>query len=178
MVRESESRSLRHDSPRLHALAGEEYGRMYAFGNKPDRKGEYQAASPCPMSDIPQRILEPVLVEHPRQARAEFRFYTEFVPQSTWKGWEGVETVVRDRRASQEYKTCSRYLIGADGARSAILDSLEIPVDEQQLNAAFNVHIKAELGRFFELRPGTLNCILHPDAPQWSAVGNCWVVRP
>ena len=161
-----------------HSLAGEEYGRMYAFGNKPDRKGEYELASPCAMSDLPQSVLEPILVEHARKVGAEFRFYNEFVSQSAARDGEGIETVVRERRTGREYIVRSRYLIGADGARSAVLDSLGIPIDGKQLNTAFNVHIKANLARFFDVRPGTLNWILNPDAPQWSAVGNCRVVRP
>lgn len=36
----------------LHSFTGEEYGRMYAWGNRPDRKGEYELASPCVMSDL------------------------------------------------------------------------------------------------------------------------------
>lgn len=162
----------------LHSLAGEEYGRMYAFGNKPDRKGEYETASPCTMSDLPQSLLEPILVEHASKVGAEFRFYTEFVSHSTTADGEGIDTVVRDRNSEREYSVHSRYLIGADGARSVVLDSLAIPVDGKQLNMAFNVHIKAELGHFFAVRPGTLNWILNPDAPQWSAVGNIRVVHP
>ena len=159
-----------------HSLAGEEYGRLYAFGNGPDRKGEYEAASPCPMSDLPQSILEPILVKHAQVGGAEFRFSTEFVCQTQLT--DGVRTIVRNRITQEEYAVCSRYLIGADGARSAVLDSLKIPVDGRQLNTAFNVHIKADLARFFSVRPGALNWILNPDAPKWSAVGNCRMVRP
>ncbi|PPJ57900.1 hypothetical protein CBER1_09953 [Cercospora berteroae] len=159
-----------------HSLAGEEYGRMYAWGNRPDRKGEYEAASPCVMSDLPQSVLEPILVESATKAGAEFRFSTEFVGQVETD--DGVETTVRERQSGLEYRIDSRYLIGADGARSAVLETLNIPVDGQSLNNAFNVHIKANLNKYLTHRPGTLNWILNPDAPQWSAVGNFRVVHP
>ncbi|SMR53670.1 unnamed protein product [Zymoseptoria tritici ST99CH_3D1] len=142
----------------LHSLEGEEYGRVYTWGNRPDRKGDYEKASPCVMSDLPQSVLEPILV----------------------KADDGdmVETIVRERATGHTYTIRSRYLIGADGARSSVLDSLGIPVDGKQLNTAFNVHIKADLSRCLEVRPGSMNWILNPDAPQWSAVGNFRMVRP
>lgn len=161
----------------LHSLAGEEYGRMYAWGNKPSSKGDYEMASPCVMSDLPQSILEPILVDHAQKHGAEFRFDTEFVSQAERQGGV-VETVVQPRRSGEAYKVRSRYLIGADGARSAVLNSLGIVVDGKQLNTAFNVHIKADLSRYLEVRPGSLNWILNPDAPEWSAVGNFRMVRP
>lgn len=161
----------------LHSLAGEEYGRMYAWGNKPTSKGDYEMASPCVMSDLPQSILEPILVKHAKKYGAEFRFDTEFVSQLELE--DGiVETVVQPRRCGEAYKVRSRYLIGADGARSAVLSSLGIIVDGKQINTAFNVHIKADLSRYLKVRPGSLNWILNPDAPEWSAVGNFRMVRP
>ncbi|KAM3425737.1 hypothetical protein BST61_g7670 [Cercospora zeina] len=160
-----------------HSLAGEEYGRMYAWGNRPDRQGDYEAASPCVMSDLPQSVLEPILVENATKAGAEFRFSTEFVEQAaTTNG--AVETVVQERQSGRRYSIRSSYLIGADGARSAVLESLGISIDGRSLNTAFNVHIKVDLNKYLTHRPGTLNWILNPDAPQWSAVGNFRVVHP
>lgn len=161
----------------LHSLSGEEYGRQYAWGNRPSRKGEYEMASPCKMSDLPQSLLEPVLVEQAAKQGAEFRFHTEFLSQSTREDGS-IVTQVRHRSSDSVYTISSKYLIGADGARSAVLDSLGIPVDGRQLNTAFNVHIKAELSKYFAHRPGSLNWILNPDAPDWSAVGNFRMVRP
>lgn len=161
----------------LHSLGGEEYGRLYAWGNRPDRMGEYEAASPCRMSDLPQSLLEPILVDHARQAGAEFRFATEFVSQRAVSE-DLIETIVEERSSRRRYAIHSQYLIGADGARSAVLDSLGIPIDGRQLNTAFNVHIKADLSKYLEVRPGSLNWILNPEAPQWSAVGNFRMVRP
>lgn len=160
----------------LNTLAGEEYGRLWAWGNKPAQKGDYEAASPCVMSDIPQSVLEPILVSEAIKIGAEFRFYTEFVKFE--EGPKGVLTTLRDRSDGSEYKITSQYLVGADGARSSVLQALEIPVIGRQLNTAFNVHIKADLTKYIAHRPGSLNWVLNTDAPEWSAVGNFRMVRP
>ncbi|KAI5205034.1 hypothetical protein E4T39_03151 [Aureobasidium subglaciale] len=161
----------------LHSLAGEEYGRLWAWGNNPARLGEYAMASPCEMSDLPQSKLEPVLVQQATNLGAEYRFYTEFISQMSLADGR-VETTLRDRKTDQTYKVRSDYLVGADGARSSVLDSLGITVDGKQLNTAFNVHIKADLTKYIAHRPGSLNWILNPEAPDWSAVGNFRMVSP
>jgi 2-polyprenyl-6-methoxyphenol hydroxylase-like FAD-dependent oxidoreductase len=160
----------------LNTLAGEEYGRLWAWGNKPSQKGDYEMASPCVMSDLPQSYLEPVLVEEAEKAGAEFRFHTEFIKFEETAN--GVSTILRDRSNGKEFTVSTQYLIGADGARSAVLEALQIPIIGRQLNTAFNVHIKADLGRYIAHRPGSLNWVLNPDAPDWSAVGNFRMVKP
>ncbi|KAJ9501951.1 hypothetical protein H2202_002913 [Exophiala xenobiotica] len=161
----------------LHSLNGEEYGRVYAWGNKPDRMGEYLAASPCQMSDLPQSLLEPILVQEATNLGAKFKFNTEFVSQKQLPDGR-IRTVVRDRVANTTYGIISQYLVGADGARSSVLNDLDIPIDGKQLSMAFNVHIKADLTVYFANRPGSMNWILNPQAPDWSATGSVRMVRP
>lgn len=160
-----------------HSLAGEEYGRQYSWGNGPDRKGAYESASPCVMSDLPQSVLEPVLVEQAQALGAKFFFSTEFVSQLELTDGR-IQTEVRDRRSESTFSVFSRFLIGADGARSAVLDCVGIPILGKQLNAAFNVHIEANLSKYFEHRPSNLNWILNPETPDWSVSGNFRMVRP
>lgn len=90
------------------------------------------------MSDLSQHVLEPILVEEAGKVGAQFRFYTEFA--SFREESYCIKTTVRECSCEREYEIASRYLIGADGARSAVLDSLGIPVDGIQLNSAFNAH--------------------------------------
>ncbi|KAH7008949.1 putative FAD dependent oxidoreductase [Ilyonectria destructans] len=160
----------------LNTMAGEEYGRLWAWGNKPEQRGDYIAASPCVMSDIPQTVLEPVVVDEAKKLGAEFRFYTEFIRFQETE--DGVATVLRDRSNNEEYTVKSKYLVGADGARSAVLGQLEIPIHGRHVNTAFNVHIKADLSKYLVNRPGSLNWVLNTQAPEWSAVGNFRMVRP
>jgi len=150
--------------------------KIWAWGNKPAQKGDYEAVSPCVMSDLPQSYLEPVLVDEGRKLGVEYRFNTEFI--SFEETASGISTTLRNRATGMKYEVKSVYLVGADGARSSVLDSLGIQIDGKQLNTAFNVHIKAELGKYFIHRPGSLNWILNPDAPEWSAIGNFRMVRP
>ncbi|KAL2842039.1 FAD binding domain-containing protein [Aspergillus pseudoustus] len=187
----------------VNQLAGEEYGRIYAWGNKPAQKGDYEAASPCAMSDLPQSLLEPVLVRRASELGAEFRFATELVSFTQDAGPGGlVRATLRARSSSSSssssstakegkeeenekkevgdtiYVVTARYLIGADGARSQIIAQLGIPVVGRQHNSAFNVHIKADLSRYIAPRPGSLNWVLNVDAPDWSVAGNFRMVRP
>ena len=127
------------------------------------------------MSDLPQSVLEPILVEEATKLGAVFRFKTEFVSFEEVCG--GVKTILRDRSTGKLSEVISQYLIGADGARSPVIEALGIPVDGKQLNTAFNVHIRAELSKYIAHRPGSSNWILNPDAPDWSAVGNFRMVR-
>ena len=159
-----------------HTLAGEEYGRIWAWGNKPSEKHRYEMASPCQMSDLPQSYLEPILVDAARENGAEVRFNTEFV--SLADDGQSVLTTLRDRGSGNEYTVRSDYLIGADGARSPVIEALDIPIDGKQINSAFNVHIRADLTKYIAHRPASLNWVLNPDAPDWSAVGNVRMVRP
>ncbi|KAL2204760.1 hypothetical protein CC79DRAFT_1386554 [Sarocladium strictum] len=160
----------------LNTLMGEEYGRLWAWGNKPKQKGDYIAASPCVMSDIPQTVLEPVLVEQAKKYGAEFRFGTEFVLFEDTG--DGINTILRERDSGKEYTVRSRYLVGADGARSAVVTQLGIPIHGRQVNTAFNVHIQADLSKYIKNRPGSLNWVLNTQAPNWSAVGNFRMVKP
>lgn len=171
----SSSKAMEHTSW-LHSLCGEEYGRLWSWGNDPARKGTYEASSPCQISDLPQTYLEPVLVDEATKSGARFKWRMEFV--SLEQTSEMVLLKVRDRETEEVISISTKYLIGADGARSTVLEQLGIPVDGRQLNTAFNVHIKADLARYFQHRPGSLNWIMNPDAPDWSAVGNFRMVRP
>lgn len=160
----------------LERLSGQEYGRLWAWGNKPKQKGAYEIASPCRMSDLPQSHLEPILVEEATKLGAEFCFSTEFV--SVAQDDTGVSTVLRYRNTQETYTVRSSYLIGGDGARSGVVSALGIPISGRQINTAFNVHIQADLTKYIAHRPGSLNWVLNTEAPDWSAVGNFRMVRP
>ncbi|PKS08383.1 hypothetical protein jhhlp_005327 [Lomentospora prolificans] len=160
----------------LECLAGEEFGRIYAWGNKPGQKGDYELASPCQMSDLPQSLMEPVLVDEATKLGADFRFYTELV--SFEQDPDGVTATLRDRSTEGTYTVTAKYLIGADGANSKVIEQLGIPVSGVTHSDAFNVHIKCDLSKYFSHRSGSLNWVLSSTAPEWAAVGNFRMVRP
>lgn len=150
---------------------------MWAWGNKPAELHRYEQASPCAMSDLPQSLLEPVLVEEAtRSGLAECRFGHDFISMEVLD--TGVVARIRKRESGEEYQVQCEYLIGADGARSRVLEQLGIPVIGKTINSAFNVHIEVDLSRYMENRPGSLNWVLNTEAPEWSAIGNFRMVRP
>ncbi|KAF2087696.1 hypothetical protein K490DRAFT_41286 [Saccharata proteae CBS 121410] len=163
-----------------NSMAGEEYARMYAWGNDPARQGDYDAASPCPMLDLPQDRLEPILVRWACQHGFHVRFDTKFL--SMVQEVDGyVVSTVKDRVTGSTYQIRSKYLFGADGGRSKVIEELGIPLIKKQGGGiATNVMVKADLTHLMEQRAGNLHWVLQPeiDAPAWSAAGVARMVRP
>ena len=109
------------------SIAGEEIGRIHTWGTSPEREADYQRASPCLTVDIPQNYLEPILVRNACARGAQARFSTEYV--SHVQDADGVDVLVRDRLTGTEYTIRAKYLIGADGARSAVAADIGLPYE-------------------------------------------------
>ncbi|RJE16920.1 FAD binding domain protein, partial [Aspergillus sclerotialis] len=76
-------------------------------------------ASPSAPVDLPQTLLEPVLVRHATRNGFTTRFNTTLL--SFEEDGDGlVIATVRDDLSKQEYRICTRYLFGADGGRSQV----------------------------------------------------------
>ncbi|KAJ5279269.1 hypothetical protein N7478_004641 [Penicillium angulare] len=145
-----------------YSMAGEEYARIHSWGHDPKRKGDYETASPCDPVDLPQTLLEPILVRHATLNGFSCRFDTTFVSCS--QDNEGITSILRDNITGSEYKIRSKYLFGADGARSEVFRQagLELNVSPDQ-GLAYNVHLKADLSRYMQYRTGNLHWLLQPD---------------
>src|SRR4051812_45077245 len=61
------------------SIAGEELGRLHAWGTRPDRLADYSAASPSRICDMPQDLMEPVLLHNAQSRGAKVRFDTEYL---------------------------------------------------------------------------------------------------
>jgi 2,4-dichlorophenol 6-monooxygenase len=61
------------------SLAGEELARLRTWGTHPRRKADYDLASPSRICDLPQTLLEPILLEGAAARGTEVRFNTEYV---------------------------------------------------------------------------------------------------
>src|ERR1700754_1571704 len=109
------------------SLAGEELGRIPSWGTDTVRHANYELQSPCTMLDAPQTITEPILVKAAQERGAKVRFDTEYL--SHVQDADGVTTTVRDRLTGAEYRIRSRYVIGADGARSKVAEDLDLPYE-------------------------------------------------
>lgn len=145
------------------SFAGEEIARLRTWGTGDERIGDYLQGSPCPMADIPQTHMEPVLLTAAAERGARMLFNTEYL--SHVQDADGVTVVLRDRIADREYALRARYLIGADGARSKIVEQIGLKI-EGQLARAGTVYtlFDADLARYVEHRPSILYWIVTSGA--------------
>jgi 2,4-dichlorophenol 6-monooxygenase len=142
-------------------LADPEVARSETWGGGPDRAAEYFLSSPEPMANCAQTVLEPMLLAAAREAGADIEFQTEFV--ELHQDADGVTSVIRDRTTGDARKVRSRYVIGADGARSLVLTEAGLTVEgPDDLGRAANIWFRADLARFFEHRPGVLSWNVMP----------------
>ncbi|WP_050059742.1 FAD-dependent oxidoreductase [Silvibacterium bohemicum] len=141
------------------SLAGEEFGRLHGFGAHPSRRSEYVATSPCELMDLPQNLLEPILVKAAAARGTDIRFGTEYV--SHVQDESGVTATVRDRLSGESYEIRAQYLIGADGGRSKVAEDIALPMEGTMGNAgSYNIVFHADLTKYAAHRPGLLYFIL------------------
>ncbi|MHA3702670.1 FAD-dependent oxidoreductase [Jatrophihabitans sp. YIM 134969] len=145
------------------SLAGEELGRIPSWGTDTVRHADYELQSPCTMLDAPQTITEPVLMQAAQARGAKVRFDTEYL--SHVQDADGVTTQVRDRLTGAEYSVRSKYLVGADGARSKVAADLGLPFEGPgAVGGALGIIFEADLSRFVEYRPSVLYWMVQPGA--------------
>lgn len=144
------------------SLAGEEIARIRTWGTGEDRHGDYVNGSPCPLLDIPQPFMEGALVTKAAARGAVLRFNTEYV--SHYQDGDGVTVSLEDRVEGRRYSVRARYLVGADGARSKIVEDLGLPLEGEIGRAAhLYTHFRADLSRFTAHRPSTLQWMMTPS---------------
>jgi 2,4-dichlorophenol 6-monooxygenase len=145
------------------SLAGDELGRIPSWGTDTVRHADYELQSPCTMLDAPQTITEPVLVKAAQERGAHVRFDTEYLDHE--QDDDGVTTTVRDRLTGAEYRIRSKYLIGADGARSKVAADLGLDFEGPGAVAgSLSIVFEADLSRFVAHRPSVLYWMLQPGA--------------
>ncbi|WP_244114666.1 FAD-dependent oxidoreductase [Burkholderia cepacia] len=151
------------DSLFATSLAGEELIRIRAWGTGEERHGDYVAGSPCPLADIVQPTMEPILVSNAAARGASFTTNTEYLSHA--QDGTGVTVRLRDRHSGREYCVRCQYLVGADGARSTIVDQLGLKI-EGEMGRAGTVYtlFNADLSRYVEHRPSILHWIVSPNA--------------
>lgn len=159
------------------SFSGQELGRLLTWGNAIERKSDYELASPSAMCNIPQHLMEPILANEALRAGSEMRFNNELL-DFTQDG-EGVTARILDRGTGREFTVRAQYMIGADGARSRVMELLGIPLEgEMGLGCAVNVWLRADLRRYCESRPGVLYWMVQPGNDYWVGSGTFICVRP
>ncbi|MEV5835513.1 FAD-dependent monooxygenase [Nocardia sp. NPDC052112] len=145
------------------SLSGPEIARLRTWGTGDDRIGDYIKGSPCPMLDIPQMYLEPVLFKNAADRGATASFNTEYLSHT--QDADGVTAQLQDLLTGRTYSMRARYLVGADGARSKIVDELGLELDGHHARAGtVYVLFEADLSRYVEHRPSILNWIVTSSA--------------
>ncbi|WP_403022337.1 FAD-dependent oxidoreductase [Salinibacterium sp. GXW1014] len=145
------------------SLVGEEIARIRTWGTGDQRYGDYLKGSPCGMLDIPQTLMEPVLVKNAAANGADVSFNTEYLSHE--QDADGVTVRLLNKQSGTEYTQRARYLVGADGAKSKVAQELDLPF-EGELARAGTVYIlfTADLRQYVEHRPSILHWIMNPAA--------------
>ncbi|MFI6253947.1 FAD-dependent oxidoreductase [Streptomyces sp. NPDC051016] len=145
------------------SLAGEELGRVRSWGNEPLVQAAHELASPTVMCDIPQHLMEPVLVDAAIARGTVFRHSTVY--KSFTQDADGVTVTVEDRVRGDEYTIRAKYLIGADGGRSQVAEDAGLPMGGQMgVAGSINIVFDADLSKYTAHRPSTLYWVLAPGA--------------
>jgi 2,4-dichlorophenol 6-monooxygenase len=145
------------------AIAGEELGRLRSWGNEPLVQAAHELASPTRMCDMPQHLMEPVLVTAAVERGTRLRFDTEYLSHE--QDADGVTATVRDRVRGDTYAIRAKYLIGADGGRSRVAENAGLPMGGQMgVAGSINIVFDADLTKYVAHRPATLYWVLTPGA--------------
>lgn len=160
------------------SLAGEELGRLYTWGNHPNRMADFTLASPTKICDIPQNLVEPILVSTAGIRGSRFRFDTEYV--SSEQDEDGVTATVLDHLTKSTYQIRAKYLIGADGGKSKVAQDIDLPFEGQMGKAgSINIVCKMDLSKYVAHRPSVLYWVLQPGSDVGGiGMGLVRMVRP
>ena len=145
------------------SLAGDEIGRIRTWGTHPAREADYRLASPSLNCDLPQTLLEPILIGHAASRGSRIRFDTEYV--SLVQDDDGVTVTALDRATGTRYEIRAKYVIGADGGRSRVAADLELPTEgRMDVAGSMNIVFHADLSHLVAHRPSVLYWVLQPGA--------------
>ena len=151
------------DTVYCETLAGEEIGRRPTWGFRPDRRADYELASPSMPCDLPQTLMEPILLENATKRGTQTQFSTEYISHT--QDDEGVNVEVLNRLTGHEYTIRAKYLIGADGARSQIAEDINTPFEgKMDIGGSMNIQFKADLSHLVAHRPSILYWVFYPGS--------------
>ncbi len=145
------------------SLSGDEIGRVRTWGTHPARQADYTLASPSENCDLPQTLLEPILIGHAAARGSHIRFDTEYLGLDQHD--DGVTVHVRDRIGDRRYAIEAKYVIGADGGRSQVAEDVGLPFEGQMdVAGSMNIVFHADLSAKVEHRPSVLYWVLQPGS--------------
>ena len=160
------------------SLAGEELGRLLTWGTHPERKADYTLASPTTICDVPQNLLEPILVSTAASRGATVMFNWEY--QSLTQDDDGVNVEVKDYVAGVTHQIRAKYVIGADGGRSKVAQDIGLPMEGKMgVAGSMNIVFEADLSKYVAHRPSVLYWVMQPGSDVGGiGMGLVRMVRP
>jgi 2,4-dichlorophenol 6-monooxygenase len=145
------------------SITGEELGRLPYGANRPNRHSDYALSSPCKQCDLPQHLLEPILLSNAASRGSHVRFDAEYLDHV--EDEQGVTVRIMDRLTAEQFYIRTKYLLGADGGNSKVAANLSLPMEGQMgLSGSISIIFKADLSKYISHRPGYLWWILQPGA--------------
>jgi 2,4-dichlorophenol 6-monooxygenase len=145
------------------SLAGDEIGRIRTWGTHPRRQADYTMASPSENCDLPQTLLEPMLVGHAAARGSRIRFDTEYV--RLVQDDTGVTVTVRDRLSGTSTTSGPGTCSEPTAAAAASPRTSDLPFEgEMDVAGSMNIVFHADLSRFVEHRPSVLYWVLQPGS--------------
>lgn len=136
----------------MRSLVGPEFCRIAGVGLEHSANN---TASPSPIADLPQNLLEPLLFGAATKFGAEIRFSTELTEFE--QDHAGVTATLTDRLSGTPIIVRARYMIGADGGRSTVADRLALPFEGPgEIGGSLNILFECDLAPYLRHRPGLL----------------------
>ena len=160
------------------SLAGEELGRLQTWGTHPSRQADWDLASPGKMCDMPQNLMEPILIGAAGKRGATLCFNWEYL--SLTQDANGVTAKVKDHVSGAIHEVRAKYLIGADGGRSKVAEDIGLQMEGKMgVAGALNVIIEADLTKYVAHRPSVLYWVMQPGSDVGGiGMGVVRMVRP
>jgi 2,4-dichlorophenol 6-monooxygenase len=145
------------------SLGGPEVARLQTWGTGDDRLGDYLKGSPCTMLDVPQPLMEPVLITNAAERGAKVSFNTEYLSHT--QDADGVTVTLQNRISDTVFTQRARFLVGADGARSQIAEDIGLEISGELARAGtVYARFDADLSKYVAHRPSILHWIMNPAA--------------
>ncbi|MGB8389957.1 FAD-dependent monooxygenase, partial [Mycobacterium sp.] len=160
------------------ALNGIELARLQAWGTSPERHADYVKASPCPMGNCGQHLLEPILLNAIKERGVtDVRLGCEV--RELTQDAEGVTVSCVEGKSGEVFQVRAQYVLGADGARGVVARQIGLQYEgEEGLGHAATVHFRADLATFTAHRPSSLYWNASPGTDYWVGAGTLICHRP
>ncbi len=135
----------------------------HCFGTVPYERQDdaVLAVTPAPLLNVPQPALESILLH-----RVAAEPLVDLRRGHRWLGLQQGDGRVTStvHAGSGTYELASRYLVGSDGAGSAVRETLGIPMSGvDEVAAAVSITFAADLRELVRTRPGVLHWLYGPE---------------